>query len=427
MLRLLFLLLGDGVVQRRWRLVVGVGGLWGGLGLFILLDALDDVSLIPIHHLGYFVLAEGVLTLIAAFAGVAQRRRLRMIKGGGLVVIGLLTVRTPWHSDVLLAVMIGASFAADGVFRIAAARVVRFPHWRASLWRGVIELVIAIATLQPLPTWYVGTIGANVGLLMILSGSGIVQFGLALRAHPAGAPLSMLLGQHAPWHQTGETAAPAAFVARAATAELVVRVWTPVGALGAGKRQRRMLIDRYIAAVDEAGTISTGHAALEVSPDLYISHYPATEIDRSPSDFTRALRATRENDVPGRFQPSYAEEASGWCEATEQVRFGRFDAARLRAFWSAYRADTTYNLTHRNCSSAVAHALDAALEGMIGSHPHPLPALMIALARPEFWMAGMLRNQAEAMAWTPGLVLDYARALRAAIAPLDRFSEPPPQ
>lgn len=43
-------------------------------------------------------------------------------------------------------------------------------------------------------------------------------------------------------------------------------------------------MNRYIAAVDSAGVISTGHAALEMQ-DIYISLYPAVDIDRSPSEF----------------------------------------------------------------------------------------------------------------------------------------------
>ena len=72
----------------------------------------------------------------------------------------------------------------------------------------------------------------------------------------------------------------------------------------------RPLLDRYIAAVDAKGAISTGHAALELPPDMYISHYPAVEIDHSPTDFFHLFRATPDNDVPGRFQPSYAVESA---------------------------------------------------------------------------------------------------------------------
>src|SRR4029077_7154853 len=58
---------------------------------------------------------------------------------------------------------------------------------------------------------------------------------------------------------------------------LTVRAWTPEGqGEGAPSRPR---VGRYIATVDHRGVISTGHAVLELSPDIYVSHYPVEEID----------------------------------------------------------------------------------------------------------------------------------------------------
>jgi hypothetical protein len=36
---------------------------------------------------------------------------------------------------------------------------------------------------------------------------------------------------------------------------------------------------------------------------------------------------------------------------------------------------------------------------------------------PEIWVASQIRKRAVTMAWTPGMVLDYARALRAVVHP----------
>ncbi len=63
-----------------------------------------------------------------------------------------------------------------------------------------------------------------------------------------------------------------------------VHIWTPTGRLVPINRG----LSRYVAAFDGKGTVSTGHAALE-TPGVYISHYPAVEIDRSASDFRRML------------------------------------------------------------------------------------------------------------------------------------------
>jgi hypothetical protein len=181
-----------------------------------------------------------------------------------------------------------------------------------------------------------------------------------------------------------------------------------------GEARRQLIVDRYIAAVDRNGAISTGHAALESPEGIYISLYPAVEIERSPDEFSRILRATRDNDVPGLFQPDYATESTTWCPSTRQVRIRNYDPQRLERFWSEYRRNETYNLTYRNCSSTVAKALEAAIEGASarawGKGGGWRPLLQIATT-PELWVAAQVRKRAATMAWTPGLTLDYARAL----------------
>ncbi|MFM9597898.1 hypothetical protein ACKI1O_52455, partial [Streptomyces scabiei] len=81
---------------------------------------------------------------------------------------------------------------------------------------------------------------------------------------------------------------------------------------------------------------------------------PAVEISRSPDEFTRQLRATPNNNVPGIFQPDYQTESRKWCPSTRKVRIRNYSEARLTAFWEKYRQNESYNLTHRNCSSSVA-------------------------------------------------------------------------
>jgi hypothetical protein len=61
--------------------------------------------------------------------------------------------------------------------------------------------------------------------------------------------------------------------------------------------------------------------------------------------------------------------------------------------------------------------LEAALEGSLAEAGVGIGALLRAMFNPELWVAAQLQRRAQAMAWTPGLVLDYARTLRAAIHP----------
>ncbi|MCW8085543.1 HdeD family acid-resistance protein [Sabulicella glaciei] len=412
MIRIMLLLLGHEVIQRRWPVLLAAGLAWLGLGAFIFVDAIDGWTLIPPHVFGYFMLPEAALSLIAAAGSKGAARRLRLAKSVALLVAAGLILSASPRTSFILALLLALGFLVDGVLRIASAHLIRFLGWRGAVAGGVLEILFAVAMLQPLPTWYAGTVGCMVGLLLALSGTGIIHAAMRIRRLPPGTPVSIALSQN----PIANVLLPPVQPERTGgKSSLIVHVWTPTGTVSTPLHQRA--VSRYIAAVDGSGTISTGHAALELAPDLYISHYPAVEIDRSRNAFAALLRATTDNDVPGRFLPGHAEEVAGWCAPTAQVVFYDFNALRLRAFWEAYRQDQTYNLTSRNCSSAVAGALDAALEGAFVSKRWPVISVLGALTNPELWAAGLIRQRAESMAWTPGLVLDYARAMSAVIDP----------
>ncbi|GGA19929.1 hypothetical protein [Dyella nitratireducens] len=244
-----------------------------------------------------------------------------------------------------------------------------------------------------------------VAITLLLSGGWLLRRAIRLARRPEHVSMAALLSKDLPAASPAMRSTDATQV----TGLLVVHVWTPISL--AGEMIPNPLLDRYIAAVDIHGTVSTGHAALECTPDIYVSHQPAVEIDPSSASFLELVG----KDVAGTFEPSYEVEAAGWCDSTAHVVFDHFDRARLASFWDVYRQDTTYNLAHRNCSSSVAHCLEAALEGSLGADEKSLVALFRVIFNPELWYAAQRRKCAQAMTWTPGLVLDYAQALQAAM------------
>jgi uncharacterized membrane protein HdeD (DUF308 family) len=419
MIRLALLLLGPEFIRTHWKTLAAIGVLWALVGLALLFSAFDRAEWFPYHLFGYLLILEALVTLVATTSNLGTQTVLRKTRGVVFFMIGLLIIDPHPITDVMVAVIFGVVFLVDGFLRISAAWVVRFPHWRVSLLMGVFELVSAALMFLPYPVVYIGTIPYCIGAGMLMSGIGALFLALRLRRLPAGTILSLLFSRDEV--KGGDILMPSAQATHAHEGPvsggppLTVHVWTPVGS--AHEVLPQPLVDRYIAAVDGSGVISTGHAALEVAPDLYISHYPAHEIDHSPEDFRHLLRATEDNNVSGRFQPSYTVESAGWCPSTAQVQFERYDPARLRAFWKVYSQDTTYNLTKRNCSSTVATALEASLEGTLGRKGPSIAAFLSSLCNPELWVAAQLRKHAQAMAWTPGLVLDYARSLRVAVNP----------
>lgn len=362
------------------------------------------------------MLLEGIATLAVAWTGMGGQRTLRYVKGATFCLSALLVLIGGEHGNFALSLIFGTLFLVDGALQIISARVVRYRRWRLAAGIGAVEIAIAIFFYQPYPDHYAGTVAYCVAFGLFFAGWNMIL--LASRVQRMAAnPAADGAVQRATQNATTSTPsfANAIYDGPPAPDEaaLTVHVWTPVGTAKT-QAKRQLIVDRYIAAIDRNGTISTGHAALETPEGVYISLYPAVEIDRSPNDFSRTLRATRENDVPGLFQPDYATESTAWCPSTQQVRIRNYDPQRLARFWDEYRRDATYNLTYRNCSSTVARALEAAIEGAsarvwgTGGGWRPLVRIMTT---PELWVAAQVRKRAATMAWTPGLTLDYARAL----------------
>jgi hypothetical protein len=404
MVRLVYLLLGADYFRGRWRTLWAIGALWMAAGLALFVDGLDGAIGFPVTAFAVLLGVEGLATLVVSATGVGGQRALRVVKGLASLVAALLVIDASGRhlGNAVLSIVFGVLFLADGLLQCGAAWVVRYRRWRWVFAGGVSQVLLAVFFFQPWPTGYAGTLPYALGLLLFFGGARMIllaRHARATREEPAAGALPASARRTYDGPPADHEAA------------LTVHVWTPSGSARSPTRPQPV-VDRYIAAVDQSGAISTGHAAMESPEGIYISLYPGVEIDRSPGEFTRVLRATPENDVPGVFQPDYTTESKAWCPSTEQVRIRNYDAAALARFWNAYRRDTTYNLTHRNCSSTVSRALEAALAGTVAARDGTgWGTLLRLLVTPELWVAAQVRRRAVTMAWTPGLTLDYARAL----------------
>jgi len=421
MIQIALLLLGVEFIRSRARLLGAVGFIWGLLGLAVMIDGLDGDLYFPLRIFGVLLLLESLVTLSVAGSGVGAQRTVLYFKGGICFFVSTLILSDKVYSNLLLAVIFGFTYFVMGVLVITCACVVRYLHWRSSLISGGAQIIFALLLVIPYPTDYESTVLFFLGPLMIVGGLNMMRLSRRARRLRDGASMFELL---APGDLLSDllSASPEESwreVDHACNSDepLVVHIWTPEGTSSA-TTVPRPIINRYIAAVDADGVISTGHAAIELAPELYISLYPALDIDRSPSEFRRLLKATRDNDVPGKFLSDYATEVADWCDSDRRVVFHKYNAAALMRFWAQYRQHTTYNLTYRNCSSSVAYALEASMDGVLSSRGRHWYSTLRILSMPELWIAAHIRKRALTMAWTPGLVMDYARALRAIIHPV---------
>jgi MFS family permease/uncharacterized membrane protein HdeD (DUF308 family) len=405
------MLVGARPLRRLWWLFVLMSACAACAGAVFIADLFDSAIIVTTDVIGVVFVLEGAGRLLTLAAIGFPNAALPVLKSLGFFALGFIAIDIPWDDNIVATVVLGGALATDGIFRLAAAAVIRSARWRQAILVGALELTMAVLVWTPWPVPHRHTVPFCIGVALLAAAWSLCRLGLQLRALPPGASVTSLPLFDGPnWHARGllhssQTGADS----WDNTAPLVVHVWTPVGS--AINPQRRPLVDRYIAAVDQGGVISTGHAALSLPPDIYVSLCPADDMDRSPDDFSRLLRAGAENDVPGAYRPSFEEECAAWRAPDREVEIGRYNAAALRAFLHLYRQNPVYNLTSRNCSSTVALSLDAAVEGVFGDRP-VWRTLLALLTDPAMWLLALWRARAEAMTWTPGLVLDYGTTLQ---------------
>lgn len=411
MIRLILLLLGAKPLRVYWWVFVVISATCFLLSFVFIDDKFDSAIIITTDIIGIVFVIEGVARLLTLAAIGFPNATIPVLKSLGFFTLGFIAIDVPWDNNILATVVLGGALIIDGVFRIASVVVIRSLRWRHAITAAIMEFAVAALVWAPWPVPHRHSVPFCIGVALVAASWGLARLGLQLRRLQPGASITQLPIFAGPnWHardvlRPSQAAAGAWENAQA----LVVHVWTPIGS--AVNPQRRPVIDRYIAAIDQNGVISTGHAALSLPPDVYVSLCPAEDIDHSPEEFGSMLRAGPQNDVPAAYRPSFEEECAGWRKPDQEISFHRYNADGLRAFLASYSATPVYNLTSRNCSSTVALSLDAAVEGALGE-AHPWRTLFMLLTDPAMWLLALWRARAEAMTWTPGLVLDYANTLQ---------------
>ncbi|SQC90704.1 Uncharacterized conserved protein [Cedecea neteri] len=303
MIQIALLLFGVDFMRSRVKYLILLGSLWSLLGLAIFLDGLDGVTYFPLRFFGLLLLLESLVTLSIASGGVGAQKAVLYFKGGIFCFVSLLILSNQSYSNLLLAIVFGFAYFVIGLFVIFSAWIVRFPHWKSTLATGLAQIIFAFFMFSPGQPIIKPPVSFFLGTLMVFSGIHTVRLALRVARLREGTSVFDLLVPAGIGFEVKKGADAKPKIAEPENADfrepLTVHIWTPEGTASASTIPRPV-INRYIAAVDSEGVISTGHAALEVPPGIYISLYPAEDIDRSPAEFLNTLKATRDNDVPGR-------------------------------------------------------------------------------------------------------------------------------
>lgn len=422
MIQIALLLFGADFVRTKSKYLWFIGFLWGVAGSLIFIDGLDGQLYFPLKTFGFFLILESLITLSVASSGVGTQKAVLYFKGGIFFFSAVIIIINQTYSNLLLSIILGFAYFIIGLFVGVSAWVVRFPRWQTAAFYGLVQIIFAFFLFihyQAIISFFLGFLMIDSGFSCLKMARRTSQMKRATSVFQLMQPTDLLIYESAKKSKEKTEVFIAENTAPLLSPALIVHIWTPEGSAN-NRPVPRPVINRYIAAVDENGVISTGHAALEAPPDVYISLYPAEDLDRSPSEFFRLLKATRDNDVKGTFQPSYAVESANWCDSDRRIHFRDFNLEALSEFWQSYRREETYNLTYRNCSSSVAYALEAALDGVLSQCSKNWLTTFKVFFMPELWIAAQVRKRALMMAWTPGLVMDYARALSAIVHPVSQ-------
>ena len=416
MFRLVLILFGGDALIRRWGVFLALGLLALMAGLVVLIDLADGVVNISAHVLGALLLVLGAVELVVASSQVGLRRRLHLFRGTALLMGAFLVLDFPWNNEIATGVLFGLAFIFNGLLRIGGALLIRHAKWRTSVLLGCGYLIFAVLLLTRWPLADEMNVSFCLGIALLTGGFITLRFAVRVKWLPKGCRLAAIA-----FYQDAQPQEAALHIASLPTdadvptafgsflPPMIVHVWTAVDSASA--RIRLPIIERYVVAVSRKGTAYSGHTALENGPDLYISHHPRDRLRIGLDNVLQEAQATAANNKPGHWGPSYADEAGTSRPSTIQVKFNSYNPHYLAAFWHTYRQDNTYNFARRNCSSVVARAIDAALEGVFAAKPF-WRTLLWLMFHPDIWMAASARLRAEYLAWSPGLVLDYANAMR---------------
>ena len=172
-------------VQRLWWLFVVYGLAALGIGIFFVASPHETLSVFTVIA-GIVLVVDGVIAVIRSITGELENRGLLALVGVISVVAGLVLIKHPFQSLVVLALIIGLWFVIVGGIRFVAALADRQDRL-ASILLSLLDIVIGIVVLS-WPEIGLATIAVIVGIGLIIRGGLFMVAGFELRAAPSEPP-----------------------------------------------------------------------------------------------------------------------------------------------------------------------------------------------------------------------------------------------
>ncbi len=176
-----------------WWLVMLFGAAVFCVGAFFVVSPHESLSTFTVIA-GIFLLVDGVLAIVGSIFGRGEGRGLLALIGVLSAIAGLVLIKKPFDTLVVMVLILGVWFVVAGVVRFVAA--FGEPEGRGANIAIAILDVIAGAVILSWPSIGLATLAVIVGIVLLLRGAVFVAAGwelrrlehavdAELRAHPA--------------------------------------------------------------------------------------------------------------------------------------------------------------------------------------------------------------------------------------------------
>ncbi len=178
-------LVGLQELKKNWGWFLALGVLLIVLGA-VAIGRAWLVTLVSMVFFGWLLIIAGVVEAVHSF----WRQRnwsgffLDLLTGLLYAVVGLLVVSNPLQTSAALTLLISVFLIFGGVFRIAAALSVRYPHWGWVLLHGIVQLALGVMIWRHWPVSGLWVIGFFIGIEMFCNGWTLVMLAMVGKKLP---------------------------------------------------------------------------------------------------------------------------------------------------------------------------------------------------------------------------------------------------
>jgi uncharacterized membrane protein HdeD (DUF308 family) len=156
--------------------LVGVGTF--GVGVFLVVSPHETLRVLTVV-MGVLLLVDGTFAVLGAIVGASENRGLLAIVGVLGMIAGLVLVKKPFDTLVVLTLVLGVWFVVAGVVRLVTAFAM-IGSKAATIFAALVDLVAGVLILS-WPELGLATFAVIVGIVLIVRGVLLMYAGWLLR------------------------------------------------------------------------------------------------------------------------------------------------------------------------------------------------------------------------------------------------------